>query len=356
MPMASALTDWYHRNKRTLPWRDTGNPYDVWISEIMLQQTRVEAVIPRFLAFRRELPDIPALAACPPTRLMKLWEGMGYYSRARNLQKCAAVLAAEYGCELPAGTEELIRLPGIGPYTAGAIAAIAFCQPVPAVDGNVLRVLARIFAVADDIRAESTKTAITAAIADFYRREQISDPAFISAFTQALMELGALVCVPNGVPHCEACPLRGDCAAFREQLTDRIPYRSPLKQRRIVPLTVLVIRDGSRFALRRRPARGLLAGLYEFPNLPGHQGREEVIRYMETMQVPVLRIRKLPDARHVFTHLEWQMSGYELTVENMDTLPMPDTVLLTKKELQFFAVPSAFDVYMKYYDLRSEAS
>ena len=212
----SALLLWYRKNKRILPWRDTGDPEDVWISEIMLQQTRVEAVKGYFTRFREALPDAFAIAACPEDRLMKLWEGLGYYNRARNLQKCAEVLVRDYGGKLPADHEALLRLPGIGPYTAGAIASIAFGIPVPAVDGNVLRVWSRLTNNADDISLEATKQKFTSEIrpllaSDKGDREPSPVSSSVSDFTQALMELGAVVCVPNGAPLCEVCPLRSCC-------------------------------------------------------------------------------------------------------------------------------------------------
>lgn len=353
---AGMLVSWYGKNRRDLPWRNTGNPYHIWLSEIMLQQTRVEAVKQRFVQFLDELPDIASLAKVSDERLMKLWEGMGYYSRARNLKKCAQVLVNAYDGKLPEDPVLLVKLPGIGSYTAGAIAAQAYGSPVPAVDGNVLRVLARRFGSDHDIRKDETKKEAQEFIAGFYAkegRELSSDPSFVSAFTQGLMELGAIVCVPNGAPHCDACPWHAYCKAHLENTTDVIPYRSPLKERRIVHRTIFIIRDGDRFFLQKRPDKGLLAGLYEFPGIDEWLDERQAVSLVEQQGWHVLHMHRLPEAKHVFTHLEWQMKAYELQVDGILAEERKDVLLLTKKELQSFAVPSAFKAYKQYYELNA---
>ena len=353
---ARSLITWYQTHKRDLPWRDTGNPYDVWISEIMLQQTRVEFVKDRFLQFRSELPDIPALAECSDERLMKLWEGMGYYSRARNLKKCAQKLCKTYEAVLPKTVEELIKLPGIGPYTAGAIASIAYRQPVPAVDGNVLRVIARYFEEERDIRDSAVKAEVTASIQQFY--DACSDemmkefPSLPSLLNQALMELGAIICVPNGQPRCTECPWSHTCKAYLHQKTDQIPYRSALKERTIQQRTILVILDGSRFLLHKRPDKGLLAGLYEFPGYEGYLSRKEALDAVRELGLSPVHIKKLPDSRHIFSHIEWHMKAYEILTDNIDQALPEGYVLLNKKELRQFAVPSAFHTYKDWYSLQ----
>ena len=353
---ARPLIIWYQTHKRDLPWRDTGDPYDVWISEIMLQQTRVEFVKDRFLQFRKELPDIPALADCSDEKLMKLWEGMGYYSRARNLKKCAQILCDNYQASLPKTAEELAALPGIGPYTAGAIASIAYGQPVPAVDGNVLRVIARYFEDDRDIRDAAVKADVTASIQQFYdscSEELMNEfPDLPSLLNQALMELGAIVCVPNGQPKCTECPWNGTCGACLHQKTDQIPYRSALKQRRIEQRTILVILDGSRFLLHKRPDKGLLAGLYEFPGYDGYRSRKEVLDAVRKLGLSPVRIKQLPDSRHIFSHIEWHMKTYEILTDNIDQNLPEGYVLLNKKELRSFAVPSAFHTYKDWYFLQ----
>ncbi len=347
---ADSLTEWFSVSKRDLPWRGTGSPYDVWLSEIMLQQTRVEAVKEKFILFRKELPDIRALSEVEDDRLMKLWEGMGYYSRARNLKKCAVQIMNQYNGILPSSPALLEKLSGIGPYTAGAVSSIAYGVPVPAVDGNVLRVLARLFEDDTDIRSPQARKKYESVIRSFYSLHPDLDKEYISSFTQALMELGALVCVPNGQPHCPQCPWSSSCKAHKNGTTDSIPYRSALKKRKIIERTLLIIRDENRFLLRKRPENGLLAGLYEFVGSDSFLSRKQVIEETEKMGFTALRVSRLPDSRHIFTHLEWHMRAYEIMVENIGAAP--DGLLLTKKELADFAVPSAFHKYIEYYSLR----
>ncbi len=344
---AEMLCAWYRKNKRQLPWRDTGDPYDVWLSEIMLQQTRIEAVRDKFIDFRKELPDIASLAACDDDRLMRLWEGLGYYSRARNLKKCAQAVMEKHGGKLPDTKEELLKLPGIGPYTAGAIASIAYEKPEPAVDGNVLRILARIAGCRDDIREESTKMNLAEMLDEAYAPDVNA-----SDLTQALMELGQTVCVPNGVPKCDVCPWSSFCNAHLNNETAQIPYRSRLKERKIEQRTLLVIRDGNRFLLHKRSAKGLLAGLYEFYGLNGWLSEKEILSAVSDLGFTPLRIHPLPESKHIFTHLEWHMKAYEIMCEECSVLPDDSFLLAEKKELQFLAVPSAFRTYTDWYSLR----
>ena len=350
---ADALIRWYEQNKRSLPWRDKNNPYYTWISEIMLQQTRIEAVIDHFNHFIKEVPDISSLAECDDDQLMKLWEGLGYYSRARNLKKCAAVLVQNYHCNIPESYDELINLPGIGPYTAGAIASICFGKPEACVDGNVMRIMARYFLIEDDIRNQSFISAIREMVHDLL--SQLSCSEHISSFNQGIMELGQTICVPNGTPHCEQCPFNTRCKAHLLNRTDTIPFRSKTKQRKIIHRTLLVIRDGERFAIHKRPADGLLAGLYEFPGFDGSFKQSEAIRKAEELGFHPLTIKRLPDAKHIFTHLEWHMRAYEIRCEEIDSCCTGDFILITKKELSSLAIPSAFKVYTEYYALRESS-
>ncbi|WP_418706515.1 A/G-specific adenine glycosylase, partial [Anaerotruncus massiliensis (ex Liu et al. 2021)] len=257
------LLGWYAENARDLPWRREVTPYRVWISEIMLQQTRVEAVKGYFARFIGALPGPAELAAVDERELLKLWEGLGYYSRARNLQKAARVIMETYGGELPASHEELLTLPGVGPYTAGAVASIAFGLPEPAVDGNVLRVLSRLTADNSDIADPAVKRAAERTV------RGIIPAGRAGAFNQALMELGATVCAPNGPPACGRCPLAGLCAAHAAGNETAYPVKAAKKARRVEERTVLLLVRDELLALRRRPAKGLLAGLWELPNLPG---------------------------------------------------------------------------------------
>lgn len=337
------LTDWYRQNKRILPWRDQDNAYYTWVSEIMLQQTRVEAVKPYFLRFIGELPDVQALAECPEEKLMKLWEGLGYYNRVRNMQLAAQTVVNEYGGELPASYEALLGLKGIGNYTAGAIASIAYHIPVPAVDGNVLRVLSRITEDRQDIMKQSVRRQVEEKLKEVMPQDTPGD------FNQALMELGAVVCAPNGPARCEVCPLAEYCLAFRHGTVDELPVKAPKRERTIEDRTVLVIQDGERTAIQKRPKKGLLAGLYELPNLEGHLTRDEALEKVKNMQLEPLYIEKLPDAKHIFSHIEWRMTGYLIRVASLDTdRELPFIFAEKKQSEKQYAIPSAFRTYVKY--------
>ncbi|MBR4462841.1 MAG: A/G-specific adenine glycosylase [Erysipelotrichaceae bacterium] len=346
------LLDWYRLNKRVLPFRDTGDPYDVWISEIMLQQTRIEAAVSYFLRFKKELPDIDALAQVKEDRLLRLWEGLGYYSRARNLQKCARILKEEYGNEIPQDHERLLKLPGIGPYTAGAILAIGFGKPYPAVDGNVLRVLTRYLGIRDDIRSNAVRKDLETVVSSFYEKEKITDQRYISDLTQALMELGAMVCIPNGKPLCTDCPMKDRCYAYRKDLIGQIPYRSPNKERKIVERTLFMIRKGEDFLLGKRPDKGLLAGMYEFMGIDEKLNETEAGEYLRKKGYDILKIVVLPSSKHVFSHVEWHMDAYEVIVANKDIPFEEKQILVGKEELQKLAIPSAFKAYVDHYALR----
>lgn len=350
---ADQLNNWYKNNKRSLPWRDTGNPYDVWISEIMLQQTRIEAVIPKYLLFKKELPDIKTLADCSEDHLMRLWEGLGYYSRAKNLRKCAIVLMHSYGGLLPDSYEDLIQLPGIGPYTAGAIVSIAFGKAVPAIDGNVMRVITRRFAIKEDVRSEKTKEEVKSTLQKIYSSHQ--RPAFYQAFNQALMELGEVLCASNGIPLCNQCPWNRQCICCQKGLWQDIPYRSPLKQRKVIERTILVIHCNDIFLIHKRPEKGLLAGLYEFKGIDTYLNENEAARTAEQMGLRPLHIQRLPDTVHIFTHLEWHMKAYDIQVQNLDQINDPEYLVLHKRELQDYAIPSAFQKYVQLYAIRPHA-
>lgn len=308
--LPAALCTWYESGHRELPWRRDPSAYHVWLSEIMLQQTRVEAVKPYYERFVEELPDVEALARCSDDRLMKLWEGLGYYSRARNLKKAAAVVEEQYAGELPADYERLLELPGIGPYTAGAVASIAFHIPEPAVDGNVVRVITRYTADRRDIRSPRVAADIREALKQVIPAD---DPG---TFNQALMELGALVCVPSGAARCTQCPVRERCRAREEGTAAEIPFKSPPQKRKKEKKTVLILRDGRHTLLHRRPENGLLAGLYEFPCMEGHRTGKEVLEYVEKeLHLTAVQIHPLPDAKHIFSHIEWEMKGYMILTE-----------------------------------------
>ena len=390
-----ALLQWYAYNARVLPWRENPTPYHVWISEIMLQQTRVEAVRGYYDRFLADLPTVRAVAEAQEDRLIKLWEGLGYYSRVRNIGKAAKVICERYDGELPADYALLRELPGIGDYTAGAIASIAYGQCVPAVDGNVLRVYARLTAYRDDIRSESFKKQVRELLTDAMEKQLLtanrddalsetvlsetrvagkqnngtvlSEPSDGSAggiacvnhtgsvagqFNQAVMDIGATVCIPNGKPHCDVCPLAHLCKAYAEDLTGEIPKKAEKKARPVQKKTVMVIRCNGRILLHRRPQTGLLAGMWELPNVDGHLSSAEVkkaaaeilskdVKRKEAASFAKIGTRKemresdlmtdvkeeaekntgiklsahrFDDSRHVFSHVEWEMRGYRIDV------------------------------------------
>lgn len=338
------LLAWYDKGRRILPWRESPTPYHVWISEIMLQQTRVEAVKPYYDRFMKELPDMQSLAGVEEEKLLKLWEGLGYYNRARNLKKTAGKIVIDYEGEMPDSYEELLKLPGIGSYTAGAIASIAFSKPHPAVDGNVLRILARLRLDERNILDAKVKSAVETELSQIIPKERPGD------FNQALMELGALVCIPNGMAKCGICPLSAFCAAEKTGRIAEFPKKAPKKPRSIEEKTVLVIRNEGRVALQKRKSKGLLAGMYEFPSIEGTQSAERVIAYVKAMGMTPLRIEKLPPAKHIFTHKEWHMTGFFIRIDELEnTVPYEELLFVTPLEMESgYPVPSAFDAYRKY--------
>lgn len=335
-PIAASLLAWYDKNKRDLPWRKNTDPYRVWVSEIMLQQTRVAAVIPYFERWMNALPDVAALAAVDDELLMKLWQGLGYYSRARNLKKAAQVIVNEYGGQFPGTYDALLKLPGVGEYTAGAIASIALSQRVSAVDGNVLRIATRLCDLHEDILDTRVKKAMRAALDATLPRERCGD------FNQALMDLGATVCLPNGKPLCEECPLAALCRAREMGTAQELPVRAKKAKRRIEEMTVyLFIKDGS-VALRKRDDAGLLAGLWEFPHIPGALDEDTAADALTRWGLTALDWKKKISAKHIFTHVEWRMTGYLVTVKGDG---MPDFVWADREKLASLAVPGAFKKY-----------
>ncbi len=334
---SACLCDWFSSSKRLLPWRIDPTPYHVWISEIMLQQTRIEAVLPYYERFTAELPTVEALSLAEHDRLMKLWEGLGYYSRARNLQKAARQVMELHGGELPADFEALRALAGIGDYTAGAIASIAYHIPVPAVDGNVLRVLARLTACGDDVMATSTRKRLTALCASLVPRDNPGD------FNQALMELGERVCLPNTAPHCDKCPVASFCAVAGTEDAARLPVRIKKTKRRIEKKTVTVLitnEQTPRVLLHRRGESGVLAGLWELPNV---NDTNEPSLPFEGLHL-VSDWLPLEDSRHIFTHLEWHMNGW-LGIVSPCALP-PDYEFVALSSLEYDrALPTAFRAY-----------
>ena len=423
------LVKWYRDNKRILPWRDKDNAYYTWVSEIMLQQTRVEAVKPYFQRFITELPDIQSLAECPEEKLLKLWEGLGYYNRVRNMQEAAKTVKDEYNGRLPEDYQALLSLKGIGSYTAGAIASIAYGEKVPAVDGNVLRVISRITESTEDISRQSVRRKIEQQVSqimpsdcpgDFNQalmelgavicvpngqakcaecpiaftclahRHDKADMIPVKApkkartqdnrtvliiqdgectairkieqqvsqimpsdcpgdFNQALMELGAVICVPNGQAKCAECPIAFTCLAHRHDKADMIPVKAPKKARTQDNRTVFIIQDGECTAIRKRPEKGLLAGLYELPNTQGYLKSEDALLYVKELGLDPLYIEELPPAKHIFSHIEWRMQAYRIKVSSLKTTQDKELIFVSKEQSgKQYAIPSAFGAYAKY--------
>lgn len=336
------LLAWYGQHARTLPWRDEPTPYRVWVSEIMLQQTRVDAVIPYFERFLAELPDLASLAAAQEPQLLKLWEGLGYYSRVRNLHRAAQVMMRDYGGVLPSEPEELQKLPGIGAYTAGAVASIAYGRPAPAVDGNVLRVASRLAASRENVSEPAVKRETEQKLKKIYPAGRAGD------FTQALMELGALVCLPNGAPKCGDCPLAGLCAARVQGIAEELPVKAAKKERRIEPRTVFLILRGGSVLIRKRPESGLLAGLWEFPSADGALTKAQAGEWLAGQGFAPDSLERLPAAKHIFSHIEWRMTGYLAAVP--ETPAPPGAVWAGRDELlQTYALPTAFKAFLNQY-------
>ena len=340
------LLSWFSENARVLPWREEPTPYRVWVSEIMLQQTRVEAVKPYFERFTTTLPDIQSLAECEEEKLLKLWEGLGYYNRVRNMQIAAKTIMEEYDGVLPDNYQELLKLKGIGHYTAGAISSIAYGKPVPAVDGNVLRVITRVSADTSDIMKDSVKREIEQALAEIIPKEHAS------AFNQALMELGAKICIPNGEPLCHQCPWGTFCEARKQGIWKELPVKKKNVKRKIEEKTVFVIRKENAIILNKRPNKGLLAGLYEFPNINRYLTEEEAVCWIKEQKLLPIKIQPLQEAKHIFSHIEWHMKGYmvwidELSEENSDFL-----FIELEESQEKYPIPTAFSAYTKYMNMK----
>lgn len=326
------LLPWFAENRRDLPWRRDREPYHIWVSEIMLQQTRVEAVRGYYARFLEALPTVADLAKAPDDGLGKLWEGLGYYSRMRNLRAAAQVVQEKWNGQIPRDYDAVRSLPGIGDYTAGAICSIAFNQPTPAVDGNVLRVVSRLRNDPSPIDLPQTRQDVTARLAAIY-------PQDAGDFTQALMELGATLCGPNRKPDCESCPCKGFCLAFLEGNPQTLPVKSPKKGRRQENLTVFILSCDGRFALEKRPEKGLLAGLWQFPNLPGELDTEQALNALRAWGLHPRELFRESRKTHVFTHIQWNMKGIYLEVDS----PGGGFQWMTPEEINTqAALPTAF--------------
>jgi A/G-specific adenine glycosylase len=336
------LMSWYDANARILPWRRDPQPYKVWVSEIMLQQTQVKTALPYFDRFIEALPDIFALAKAEEEALLKLWEGLGYYNRVRNMQKAARIIVEDYKGALPASYELLKELPGIGDYTAGAIASIAFQLPFAAIDGNVLRVYSRLFGSFQDIGDPKVKIQFQQISLSLQPKERPGD------FNQALMELGATVCLPNGAPLCQNCPFVRMCEAFINQEIDNIPVKKAPKARKIQEKTVVLVLSDNKLLLKKRENNGLLGGLLELPNFEGLLAEPEIRRKVFEFGLNIDSLDERETSKHLFTHIEWRMKAYLIKVseiKTMDNYVWADAASLKSEH----AIPSAFKAYFKYF-------
>ena len=330
------LLPWYAANRRDLPWRQDKDPYHIWVSEIMLQQTRVEAVKGYYTRFLDALPTVAALAECDDELLHKLWEGLGYYSRVRNLKKAAQQIMTKHSGQFPTEYADILALPGIGEYTAGAICSIAFNQPTPAVDGNVLRVISRITNDPTPIDLPTCKKTVQQKLAEIY-------PKQAGDFTQALMELGATICGPNRQPDCENCPCRDFCLGYQNKTANDLPVKSPKKQRKIEEYTVFILSCDGKIALQKRPDKGLLAGLWQFPNVPGKLDTQGALKQVEEFALKPKEILLQVERKHIFTHIEWGMRGVYMEI----FAPGGDFAWLSEEEIQSqAALPTAFRLFL----------
>jgi A/G-specific adenine glycosylase len=325
------ILTWYDNNKRVLPWRNNKDPYYIWVSEIMLQQTRVQTVIPYFERFLTTLPTIEDLAICDEDRLLKLWEGLGYYNRVRNMQKAAKLIMEQFNGEFPSNQTDLELLPGIGSYTSGAILSIAFNQPFTAVDGNVLRVFARLLEIKKNIKDKDVKKLIKGQVEHIIPENRIDD------FNQSLMEIGAIICIPNGVPKCEVCPLKIHCQSFQNKTMNDIPLKQKKVKTKVEKRTVFLLQYDDKYAVRKRSNNGLLAGMYEFLNETKHLKVEEASKLFPRSDITIL-----PKSTHQFSHLKWDMIAYRIKVKSMDE----KYLWRTKKQLdEQYSIPTAFKKY-----------
>jgi len=333
------LIPWFLTHKRYMPWREDPTPYHVWVSEIMLQQTRVDTVMPYYNHFIEALPNLGALAVVSEEELLKLWEGLGYYSRVRNMQKAAKICVENYGGELPDNFLELLKLPGIGTYTAGAISSIAFLKPEPVVDGNVLRVISRYLGSYENISDPKTKKKMEEDLRTYLRTYSFQP----SHFNQGMMELGALICVPNGAPKCEQCPLAKDCVAFQNKLIDELPVQNEKTARKIEEKTVVFGIYQHQLLLEKRSKSGLLSGLYGFPMVEGFFNNGPLDERLASKGLQIDLQKKyvmLPRKKHIFTHIEWHMDA---VICSLKELPSDASfVMASKEEMSHYPLPTAF--------------
>lgn len=332
------LLIWYNQNQRKLPWRKNNNPYPVWISEIMLQQTRVEAVIDYFNRFLKEIPDVKTLSEIDDEILLKLWEGLGYYSRARNLKQAAIQIMNEYNGSFPNTYHELLKLKGIGKYTAAAIASISFQEKVPAIDGNVLRVMMRILNSYDDITKTKTKQNLFLLLQPLMNDKP-------GNLNQAFMDLGATICIPNGNPKCETCPIQKYCQSYKNKTMLELPIKPKKITKKQEEYTILICTYKNEIALTKRPNKGLLANFYAFPNIAEIKTEQEIKEYLKKKKISINKIEKGPTSKHIFTHKIWYMESYYVELSKKYN----QWIWVTYKDLEEkYPLPGAYQLYKNY--------
>lgn len=331
------LVTWHEANQRPLPWRADREPYHVWISEIMLQQTRIEAVISYYQRFMEALPTVESLSRISEEELLKLWEGLGYYSRARNLKKTAEIIVNELGGQFPTTAAALRKLPGIGEYTAGAIASLCFNEPEPAVDGNVLRVISRVTGSRKNVMEAETKKEVTAWLKAIM-------PPQSGSFNEGLMELGEMICLPNALPLCGECPIREHCTACRENTVTELPVRiKQVKRKKEEKAVYLLVTEQGEIALEKRDNKGLLAGLYQLPNTQGFADEDAVKATAESWQLAPTEVTFLKEVKHVFTHIDWYMQGWLIRVKEKHNR----FIWATPEQLrEQYPLPTAFQKFL----------
>ena len=336
--LAEKITDWYVEHKRSLPWRKDKDPYHVWISEIMLQQTRIEAVVSYYHRFLKELPTIHDLASVEEEKLLKLWEGLGYYNRARNLKKAAVIITEKYHGKFPTTYEDILSLPGIGEYTASAIASICFSLPEVTIDGNVLRVYTRVFEDGSVIDLEKEKRRIRNTLMKIV-------PSCSGDFNEGFMELGETICIPGGIPKCSECPLYDICLSRKHGTSLKYPVRLEKKEKKLEHYTVFIFYYKNYFLLEKRVDTGLLHGLWQFPNVEGTILQEEVERYCRNLDIEPLKIEIGISYTHIFTHKKWVMNSYYIEISQKDKNKLTGVFVTKREREEHYSLPGAFQPF-----------
>lgn len=338
--LGNKIVKWYEENKRDLPWRRDKDPYHVWISEIMLQQTRIESVCSYYQRFMEVLPTIQDLAFVEEEKLLKLWEGLGYYNRVRNLKKAALILVEKYHGKFPSTYEEILSLPGIGEYTASAISSICFSLPEVTIDGNVLRVYTRVCEDACVIDLEKEKKRIRSILMEIVPKDS-------GAFNEGLMELGETICIPNGAPKCEQCPLFSECLSRKNHTYFNYPIRLDKKAKKLETYTVFIFYYQDYFLIEKRKEMGVLHGLWQFPNRTGFLSKKEVVRLCRDFGIPVVKIESGISYTHIFTHKKWIMKSYYIEIASIGRGRFEGVFVTEEQRNRDYSLPGAFQPFQK---------